>query len=99
MGSWVHKPLILTQELMPKKTANTSTSKYLERWSNNYLLKVNASTRTILVTFFLRVILRFIFQLETILKTILSENSCQIENSPQNSLQAKNEPQNNPLSK
>ena len=37
--------------------------------------------------FFLRVILRFIFQLETILKTIYSENSCQIENIPQNSLQ------------
>ena len=30
--------------------------------------------------FFLRVILRFIFQLETILKTIYSENSCQTEN-------------------
>ena len=42
--------------------------------------------------FFLRVILRFIFQLETILKTIYSENSCQIENSPQNSLQTENEP-------
>ena len=42
--------------------------------------------------FFLRVILRFIFHLETILKTIYSENSCQIENSPQNSLQTENEP-------
>ena len=42
--------------------------------------------------FFLRVILRFVFQLETILKTIYSEKSCQSENSPQNSLQTENEP-------
>ena len=55
-------------------------------------LKVNASMGPILVTIFLRVILRFIFHLETILKTISSENSCQIENSPQNSLQTENEP-------
>ena len=41
---------------------------------------------------FLRVILRFIFHLKSILKTIYSENSCQIENSPQNSLQTENEP-------
>ena len=40
--------------------------------------------------FFLGVILRFIFQLETILETIYSENSCKIENSPQNSLQTEN---------
>ena len=54
---------------------------------NHFLLKVDASIRTILVTFFLRVILRFIFQFETFLRTIYSENCGQIENSPQNSLQ------------
>ena len=36
--------------------------------------------------------LRFIFHLETILKDIYSENSCQIENSSQNSFQTENEP-------
>ena len=38
--------------------------------------------------FFLRVMLRFISHLETILKTIFSENNCQIENS----LQTENKP-------
>ena len=42
--------------------------------------------------FFLRVIWRFISHLETILKTIFSENNCQIENSLQNSLQAESKP-------
>ena len=42
--------------------------------------------------FFLRVILRFISHLETNLKTISSENNCQIENGLQNSLQTENKP-------
>ena len=49
--------------------------------------------------FLLRVIMRFISHLETILKTIFPENNCQIENSLQNSLQTENKPWNNLLSK
>ena len=45
--------------------------------------------------FFLRVILRFISHLETILKTIFNETDCPIKNS----LQTENKPWNNPLSK
>ena len=44
--------------------------------------------------FFLRVIWKFIshLEMETILKTIFSENNCQIENGLQNSLQTENKP-------
>ena len=49
--------------------------------------------------FFLRVILRFIFHLKTILETIFNLAIIFGKNSPQNSLQMGNKPQNNPQKK
>ena len=75
--------LVTTTAINMIPTQGTARIEFFEK-----VPKVNASTRTILVTFFLKVILRFISHLETILRTIFSENNCQI----QNSLQTENKP-------